>query len=416
MNSSSRVLNQNKRVFIGSLYLILFVIFVMQSISLFRSYPSNPPCGQTIELPAKLHILVNCDSAQFMKDSDNPGRLVNGKSDYSDRPLFAISASVIVKLLKSLGIPDHHREVLGNSGKKYSYSYLTYAIYVIFNLLILIWSALLSLIPLFKKLNESTNHKINRNLILISVTLLICANELTKTFFWTPHTQIFNILFASSAFYLVSTSEKERSSKRFICLALLIGLGTFYYPIFALLFFVISNFRILNLPKRLLIVFGSALPWIAYRKIIVIFGGVYNNSAIDKFREFVWPIDGLKSDKKLLFFKSKILEFIYSFPLFPSLLMLIVVLVISLECQSLILTTRTKEVFYFWLIYFIFILGMGLAERRVTMGLIIYSGIALVYFIGSRANLINQKLLAGFLLTIIAWQVYSWIFTNGPLY
>ena len=400
----------------GYVYFILIFIFITQGISLFRVYPNHPPCGETVKIFEKLHILVNCDSAQFMKDADSPVRLINGKSDYADRPMFAYSASSLARVMGAMGVHANRRDVVGSSGSTYSYSYLTFAIYILFNFLILFWAALLAVIPLKLKMEKIGISELKSNLVLIAILFLLCSNELTKTFFWTPHSQIFNLLLASSAFYLLSTFDKIRTTRNFIIINIIIGFGLFFYPVFGLLYFATLNLKFYDFGRRFVIAAASLLPYIIYPRLVDIFGGDYKNSAVSKFREFVWPIDGLKSKEKIAFFGDKFWSVFSSFPLIPTLIILMSVLVIAINTRGKGITLRAKLIIYFSAIYFLYILGIGLGERRISLGLIVFIGIALLNSICNWRNFNSNRLVVGLLLMLIIFEASSWVFTAGPLY
>lgn len=400
----------------GYVYFILLFIFASQSISLFRAYPPHPPCGQTVKIAKMFEILVNCDSAQFMKDADSPERLINGKSDYADRPMFAYSAGAFAKLIMAIGVRDHRREVLGSSGSIYSYSYITFAVYIIFNLLILFWAALLTIIPLHLKMEKLGISKLKSTLILLAMLFLLCSNEITKTFFWTPHSQIFNLLLASSAFYLLSTFDKIRTNRGYILINCIIGFGLFFYPVVGLLYFATLNYKFYDFRHRLFIATASLLPYIMYPRVLDFLGLDYKNSAISKFREFVWPIDGLNSKEKIAFFGNKLWHVFSSFPMIPTFIILITLISILIKFKGEFFTRKEILIIYFAALYLLYIIGIGLGERRISLGLIVFIGIALLNYICEWKELVGSRFVIGILFFLIIFEAFSWVFTSGPQY
>ena len=119
------------KLFTKRLYLKLIIFgLLVQIISLFRNYPSNHPCGRVLDINSAMSVLINCDSAVYMKDAQNPVRLVNGESVYQDRPLPTLLVATLSKFWHFLNLPDYYRDVQGNSGQIVTYSLITYVIFL----------------------------------------------------------------------------------------------------------------------------------------------------------------------------------------------------------------------------------------------------------------------------------------------
>ncbi|MFM7979907.1 MAG: hypothetical protein ACKPKO_11385, partial [Candidatus Fonsibacter sp.] len=82
----------------------------IQIISLFRSYPLDHPCGRVLDINSVMSVLINCDSAVYMKDAQNPIRLVNGESVYQDRPIPTLLVAMLAKFWHFFNLPDYYRE------------------------------------------------------------------------------------------------------------------------------------------------------------------------------------------------------------------------------------------------------------------------------------------------------------------
>ena len=136
-------------------YLILPYVFLglsLQLVSLFREYPLNHPCGKLFSISKNLNVLINCDSAVFMKDAQEPSRLFDGQSVYQDRPLPTLLVSTLSKAWRLFNLPDYYRNVVGNSGIPYTYSLATYLFFLIINIIIIIaacWVSLKIVINIF---------------------------------------------------------------------------------------------------------------------------------------------------------------------------------------------------------------------------------------------------------------------------
>ena len=133
----------------------LLVIFV-QSFSFFRNFPTVPACGRVINIFADLNVLINCDSAVFMKDAQDPSRVFEGTSVYQDRPAHSVLAWFLAFMMKFLGLPNQAREVVGTSGQTTVYESLYYASYLFINLVVVVVSVLLAMKFIFGSLNWNT--------------------------------------------------------------------------------------------------------------------------------------------------------------------------------------------------------------------------------------------------------------------
>ena len=122
------------KVFAKGTYVKLTVFtLILQLLSLFRNYPINHPCGRVLEITKDIGVLINCDSAVYMKDAQSPSRLFNGESVYQDRPLPTLLISLFAKIWHFFNLPDYYRDIVGNSGVVVTYSLMTYILFLIFS-------------------------------------------------------------------------------------------------------------------------------------------------------------------------------------------------------------------------------------------------------------------------------------------
>ena len=297
--------------------LFLFVILI-QFFSLVRNYPSEPACGRVVQINQNLNVLVNCDSAVFMKDADNPSRLWNGDSDYVDRPLYSLAVNKTYVLLKNIGVPDMRREIKGISGDPYSYSYLIFGIFILFNLLILL-TAVAIIYRMMLNNFDLDSKKLRGNFIyLFSTLFFVTANELTKTFFWTPHSQMFNILIPVLAVWMISSPKIFKKQINFTLFSACLGILMFAYPAFGLLLILLIFTEFLSLKIRIVSVVLSTMPYFIYPSVVRFLGYEYENPTIGKFREFIWVLDGITGRSPWTIYFDKVWGFLTSLPLIPS--------------------------------------------------------------------------------------------------
>ena len=319
------------KLFTKRLYLKLIIFgLLVQIISLFRNYPSNHPCGRVLDINSAMSVLINCDSAVYMKDAQNPVRLVNGESVYQDRPLPTLLVAALSKFWHFLNLPDYYRDVQGNSGQMVTYSLITYVIFLALSAAIFSFACYLGIKSLFQfqqKLNIPDEIFISTAFIFVTT---ISMNEITKTFFWTPGSQMFNLLLPIYAFYLISGDNKAVTNKFYLTQILIVSLLLFSYAFFVILLIPLILMKWNRLRYRLLLCLIPFLLYLTYPYLLNQFGGVYNNYAIGNRRMYVWVIDAYKQN---VFFE-KLSEclgyFLKSIPVLPTIILLIAFTVFSL--------------------------------------------------------------------------------------
>ena len=414
MSTTGETLRINYKARLG-LALIVFVLLI-QAVSLFRSLPDIPACGKIQNLGHGARVLINCDSAVFMKDAQNPLRLLNGQSVYQDRPLYATTNWLLSTFLTKIGIPSKNIVVTGNSGVPTSYSEIFYLSYLFINFLIL----LLSVFLFFKWLQTTKIWATNRlhNFLLVANALLILiGNELTKTFFWTPHSQMFNLLLPCYALYLISTTENMRLKKNVFLHCFFIGIGLLFYSLLAVLYFLILTNKIIPLKTRLTAILTSLLPWILFPISVKFFGGTYKSIAISRYRLFVWLLDGIKNGTFFTDVAQNAQRFFSTIPIIPALLIVICFLVIQREnikkpnFSQFFKSTK----FQFSVFYMLVFAALGYYARRVTLGPIIFIELTLFATLFSSTSRKQNRFWVFGLWSLLVFQVMSWIFTMGPM-
>jgi len=407
------VKNKSRHFVFGFLLAIGLQIF-----SLFRNYPEDPKCGKLVEPFGGLSVLINCDSAVFMKDADSPTRLLDGTSDYQDRPAHAFLISTILKLYRFLNLPDKEFNVTGLSGSQYSYSAISYILFVGFNLLVLTLAIYL-ITSMFTRIEfRQTPSSKNLTLVTLLAVGILSANELTKTFFWTPHSQMFNLLLPAAACYLIST-VKSFNLKSFLLANLSILVTLFFYPAFAILMVILLFAPVLNYIKRACISGVFILPYLLYPIALNLFGGEYRNTAILKFRQFVWVLDAIKDGQLIQNMTQNGKTFLLTFPIVPSAIVAILFLVFGLinneigleHSKRLIMSPMTL----FIATYITYLYFMGFYSRRLTLGFILFAGLSLLRFYFERHQVIKIPVFPYIVAGTWLITIGSWFLTLGPL-
>ncbi len=388
----------------------------IQLVSLFRVYPSEHPCGRVINILNDFNVLINCDSAVYMKDAQQPGRLFNGDSVYQDRPLPTILVSVLAKLWHFLDLPDYYRDVTGNSGVVITYSLITYILFMLLTTIIFSLTFFLgekTFLLLTQDSNISTN---NSNIVSILFLVLISMNEITKTFFWTPGSQMFNLLLPVYLFYLVQFAGKVVPSKFYLINLLFFVAMLFSYAFFIIVAIPLLFIRWRSIKLRLSLVSAAIMLYLLYPIILNQIGGYYNNFAIGYRRMYIWVVDAYFDDTLTAMLSTNLSDFIDTVPFVPMLLLICstVVLIFS-HNNSMHLSNSLKPELFVLLAYTIMISFYGYYARRLTYPLMIFVFlIMLKFFINLNKKEVDLSLRLLIIVGVIL-SLFSWVFTTGPL-
>lgn len=402
------------KLFTKSLYLKLIIFgLLVQIISLFRNYPSNHPCGRVLDVNSAMSVLINCDSAVYMKDAQNPVRLVNGESVYQDRPLPTLLVAALSKFWHFLNLPDYYRDVQGNSGQMVTYSLITYVIFLALSAAIFSFTCYLGIKSLFQfqqKLNIPNEIFISTAFIFVTV---ISMNEITKTFFWTPGSQMFNLLLPIYAFYLVIRGDKIITDKFYLTQILIVSLLLFSYAFFVILIIPLLLIKWNKLRYRLLLCLIPIISYLTYPYLLSQFGGMYNNYAVGYRRIYVWVIDAYQQN---IFFE-KLSEylgyFLKSIPVIPTIILLIAFTVFSLKQRNIKLDFRNELVLIS--VHILMISFYGYYSRRLTFPIVVFLLLTAIKLFFCLKNDAQIKILQLVMFVLVPIAMGSWIFTLGPL-
>lgn len=394
------------------LKLIIFGLFI-QVISLFRSYPLDHPCGRVLDINSVMSVLINCDSAVYMKDAQNPIRLVNGESVYQDRPIPTLLVAMLAKFWHFLNLPDYYREVQGNSGQIVTYSLVTYIFFLALSAAIFSMACYVGLKSLYRfqqKLNIPNEIFINTAFIFV---IVVAMNEITKTFFWTPGSQMFNLLLPVYTFYLITYNYKDTTYKFYFSQILIVSLLLFSYAFFIILLVPLILAKWNKLRNRLLLCSVPVIAYLSYPFLLNQFGGTYNNFAVGYRRMYIWVIDAYKQDK----FFEKISEFLgyffESIPLLPTILILISLTAFMLMQKNLHLDFRNELLLIF--VHILMISFYGYYSRRLTFPIIILMLLVIIKLFFTLKSGTQKRILQVGLSVLVPIVIGSWIFTLGPL-
>jgi hypothetical protein len=407
------ILNKLNKILAKGTYIKLTVFaLILQLVSLFRNYPTNHPCGRVLEITKGLAVLINCDSAVYMKDAQSPIRLFNGQSVYQDRPLPTLLVSLFAKIWHFFNLPDYHRDIVGNSGVVITYSLVTYILFLLLSATILGVSCWLG-IKTFSNITDKFD--LNNQSFALSAfvfTILISMNELTKTFFWTPGSQMFNLLIPVYLFYLLQFAYSPVSNRFFLLnvfafLALIFSYAFFILLIIPLLLLGWKSYRL-----RLLVIALPVFIYALYPILIKLLGGTYYNFSFGYRRLYIWVIDAYFDNEFVHKISWFLTLFLKTFPIIPTILSLIILLFFINYKKNL----NTIKPEFLVLTFYIFMLAFyGYYSRRLTLPIIIFLLLMILKMYMQYPKKISSPQVSLAFGAIISITMFSWLFTNGPL-
>lgn len=391
---------QNQKSF---LYLAVFILSFLTSI-LWRNF-SPPPCTAVVEAPLKASIVINCDSAQFMQDSQNPSRLLEAQTSYQDRPLYSLTARLFSNILTPI-VPQS-REFHNAQHESIQFQYANFISFILLHSVVVLIGLffLHRALPWLATVGQTDlKHFNNHTLLLYSLSTLIFLNDITKGFFWTPHTQVFNLFLIS--FSLYSVKFFSGSNKRWQVGLWFIAAGTlvFFYPLMVLLLVIPT---VINLRKYLLLSVATLVPYLIYPQILENFGGTYRNPQTADFKQFVWLFEIDEASDVL----NRIDAFLHTFPKTLTICTLILAAFVTFKHRKK-LAVVDFSYFLFLFSYFSFLFLMGFYANRLTSSFVIAT---FVYFVLIAYRYTPRKVTNRFLTILLILVLFSFLFTQGSL-
>jgi len=269
--------------------------------------PRLPPttlrelCLENKSVVGNLNYLKNCDSNAFLRIARRPSRLFEEDSIWQSRPGYPILGTLGAlpfRAVESIRARIAVSRLIGRDWYQPEYD-TYYAGFILVNWLILTVAAVLFLLLVSGKPSSPV--------VLFPLTILV-LNGVTKGFFWTPHTQIFNVLIpVASCAVAVSLLSKSQPLGRllpiigFCCgLASLVN-GAFVLVLLtttvALVSFLMRSRRQIPILSLLLAWLGFVAPLIAWRQYVVWKTGSFYMHEISAYRQFVWILDSLHREE-----------------------------------------------------------------------------------------------------------------------
>lgn len=300
-------------------FIYIFIILIGNISFLFTpwqtKYSPLIPCRPNIiVIDRYIAMPINCDAPSFVGAAINPSYITKENYSRQSRPGYIFLGVVTgyfvyyisypfhskIQSLVSKKIPEPDKSKAADKGV---YWFSFYSGFIFLNFVILLVSFFL-----FDKIVVMVsgiwkNHQFLWYLLLF----LLSANQLTKFFFWTAHTQLFNILAPLLCIYIgLYIKNHTIAFLKYIVISILSGCLLLVYGNFLLLLPTIlfsqfymyykqtSNQKMLLLMRSIILCVCFFLP-LAIWAVFLNFKGVsLYSSEITKYRQFIWIADTLK--------------------------------------------------------------------------------------------------------------------------
>ena len=264
-----------------------------------------------------LNMVLSCDSYEFIRAARKPGRLSKPMSYRQSRPLEPMVAALLT-LAEPIGpytlLPDEIAEGYDTAqcpnclrdvdGYPYRQRIQPgWLAYIVLNFVIL-----LAALMLFRRLNAPQTKAAAATIAIVSVFLTF--NPVVKGFFWSAHTQMWNVLMPLIAIAL-SQAFLRRPSRSWLFMTAsgaLLGIGALAYGnlivcVAVSIGSIAVGFRLNRERPKLLPLLGKigcflaafAAPLVTWIQIIMTTNGSFYNAEIEDCQMFSWMLDAWRA-------------------------------------------------------------------------------------------------------------------------
>jgi hypothetical protein len=264
---------------------------LLPSLFLLSPAPDQEICGRWIDLGAHAGLPFNCDSLHFVRLADRPALLLEAGEIRQTRPVYVLASSGFLYAVRTgaralgVSLDDDRRFVLGVVALN------------LLNLAVLGLSALL-MADLMRR------HDVSTPWVLLAVTAL-AANDLVKSFVWTPHTQMLNLLAPIAGLWVLDRVADRPEPGPWRRWSLAGGVAGLAYATFLTGVAALAALRFLRLRRAGvraaaaaarsagLLALGAA-PALLWMTFVHLWSGGFYSHEVDTYRELVWVADAAR--------------------------------------------------------------------------------------------------------------------------
>jgi hypothetical protein len=253
--------------------------------------PDGSDCVYTYRLSGSMRMVMSCDSDEFIVVAQHPERLLEKDSYRQSRPLVPAAAALMTRVE-----PSFVRRRITEDTPPHEPGWLSY---VALNLVVLVGA-----LAIFRRLIAPPSTLGTAAVGILTAFLLF--NDVVKGFFWSAHTQMWNVLMPLIAISLSRTQldRPERSWRFIVTTGLLLGLGALAYASMLVcaisaaisipVGFWINRQRPAPAPLMLqsgLLLGAFAVPTLIWIAIVTSTAGGFSISEAKEFHEFIWILE-----------------------------------------------------------------------------------------------------------------------------
>ena len=396
-------------------YLILFglltqIFSILHSPNSFISGTNRAFCNYYITKFRIFNVHIDCDSQYFLLDSQNPLRLFRDQTPLQDRPLHTFIVFIISKVFGFIGIPPGATTYLGEDSIPQTYNIMNYGIFIAINAAILTATILIVLRVMLK--SDAIRGQFFKVSILLAI-LLITQNPITREYFWTPHSQIFNLLIPAILFYFVQKDFKL-NTRRFYIIFFIVSLSLLAYPTFIILLpvFFLITWKSLGKLYALLIL-ASLIPKFLWPIILNALGGQYVDWPVVGHRRFIWVLDSYKSKSLVQDLGTNLSAFMNSLPwlwVIITLFILLIGLLYLINVRYTVARTTRSDLISSAVAFFSYLFGMilnGEYGPRFTIGVVVLLSLLILNEVSALSTKLKYMYVAYF--GIFLANCWAWL-------
>jgi hypothetical protein len=389
-------------------------------------------CVVNLKAPGPFGLSLNCDSPEFMALSRDPRGLLAEKSVRQSRPGMALLTSILRIPFEPLaGVPAlldiKPSRSWVESALRYDFpGYVAYILVHLFLIIAAFW--------LFLRLS-GTPVDIWTALGLASIGSLLAINDVSKAFFWSPHTTIFNIT-VPLIIILATMRAAHGSLTRWqwtLAAAVLIGLAIPVYAVFALMVPCIVLAGLLHtflhrqapfkrtLGNSMLLLVVSLVPIVAWYVFVRVKTGGFYSHELAAYNQFIWMFDAFRDGnliQSLLRNAWQVATLAAPQAAAPAILLAVFVcLALWRRADLMLLGPLTGAALLIVAALLVFMATTGVVFARVAYALvspfIVLAG-ALFVLVMEGASESRKRFLAGMCLAAAAGQLLYTLLKEGP--
>ena len=271
----------------GAGFVVLIGLMALGLNVLMLAQPAMPTdkdyCMTDNPIGRGFRLLFTCDSYEFLVLAKEPARVVTTSGVRQSRPLSFGLAYLIAQ-------PIHFLPRITRTGP-YRLLRPEYISYLIINFALIVVAMVWFTSLLQADVNAPAGPELLFSLVVLSV------NDITKVFFWSPHTQVYNLFIPCLTMYvtfrLIRRGEPLRTAQAAL-LGLAFGAGILIYGAFlipVLSAVAIQLFLYRRLVPAVLVGAVTFVPYAAWVMFVRALTGSFYAHEVAKYRQYVWIAD-----------------------------------------------------------------------------------------------------------------------------